>query len=117
MPKLDGEEEDEEGRETVEEAFGTLTIKKGGQAQFFGSLAGSEFLRAEANGDDPNPGLSTPPPTAGLDKPLHHGTSGDSFDFAGINRAEVSALRYRLPDWTTEGQYLAESYWENVNWM
>jgi hypothetical protein len=101
--------------EILDGGLGTLTISSEGEARFVGSFAGSEYLRGEdEQGQDT--GLATPPtsaaaatfgPRTGMLDTL--GNAGTSFD--------LTHVRDHLPKWESEGRFLVDEYWSNVDWM
>jgi hypothetical protein len=135
----------EEEDDTVDSAFGTLTIGTEGQARFVGSFAGSEYLRVEGDADGHSDkgspvqtgsrggqgmGMATPPatatgefpPTAGHLRQSAYADGAvalfDSLAAGGTGMTyDIEQLREQLPDWENEGRDLVASYWENVNWM
>ncbi|ORX34053.1 fungal-specific transcription factor domain-domain-containing protein [Kockovaella imperatae] len=120
------------GEAQIEQAFGTLTMGRDGQARFIGGLAGSEYLQ---DGDEkPNrgrpvfseaSGLATPPETAGLHVSPRFDGIDDLWEPAlglvapgrgGTNTGPRTVLG-RLPSWDDEGSILVANYRDNVDWM
>jgi hypothetical protein len=134
----------DEEDDTVDSAFGTLTIGTEGQARFVGSFAGSEYLRVEADSeggsDRSSPAqsgarfgearLATPPASARGEFPrLATAPTRAAYAEGGVALLDsllpggagvvddIERLREQLPDWEREGRELVASYWDNVNWM
>ena len=99
--------------------MGVLTISAEGEARFVGSFAGSEYLRDDENKETGvnATGLATPPSSATA--PVFEDTDGTALEILGFEQNEMTIEQFwqQLPDWETEGRFLVEMFWENVNWM
>jgi hypothetical protein len=114
-----------------------LTIGNEGEARFFGSFAGSEYLRDVRDEDKGNEGdegnnggLQTEGEASSSSYGLGPGSRisglrgdevpGDNNEvplFDTPTQSNLMSLQRQLPRWETEGRDLVENYFQNVDWM